>query len=77
MAFTQKDDLMPIYVYETLSGNEQEKPLRFEIMQSMADEPLTRHPETGQPVRRVISGGYSLPVSSKKGGCCSSGCSCG
>jgi hypothetical protein len=42
---------MPTYVYEVInpdgSGGEV-----FEIDQRMSDEPLTRHPETGQPVRR-------------------------
>ena len=27
---------------------------RFEVVQSMSDEPLTKHPESGKPVRRVI-----------------------
>jgi hypothetical protein len=26
----------------------------FEILQAMSDEPLTHHPETGSPVRRLI-----------------------
>jgi hypothetical protein len=26
----------------------------------MKDAPLTHHPETGEPVRRVIAGGYGL-----------------
>lgn len=48
---------MPIYVYETLPGTQGETPERFEVRQSMSDEPLVAHPETGQPVRRVLSGG--------------------
>lgn len=44
---------MPIYVYELIqpdgTGGE-----RFEIQQSMKDEALTQHPETGEPVRRVF-----------------------
>ena len=67
---------MPTYEYETIPQNESEEPARFELWQKMADEPLTEHPETGQPVRRLISGG--LPISSKKGGsCCKSSCGCG
>lgn len=43
---------MPIYVYEVIrSGGGGEV---FEVHQSMSDEPLTRHPETGQPVRRIV-----------------------
>lgn len=40
---------MPVYVYEVLASGE-----RFEIVQSMRDPSLTHHPETGEPVRRVI-----------------------
>lgn len=44
---------MPTYLYEVLDENGQ--PIdRFECEQRMSDEPLTRHPETGQPVRRVF-----------------------
>ena len=44
---------MPTYVYEVL--DEAGQPVeRFEVVQKMADEPLTVHPETGQPVRRVF-----------------------
>ena len=45
---------MPLYVYEVVlpdgSGGEQ-----FEVLQKMADAPLTAHPETGAPVRRVLA----------------------
>ncbi len=45
---------MPMYVYEIVladgSGGAQ-----FEVFQKMADDPLTKHPETGEPVRRVFS----------------------
>jgi len=44
---------MPLYVYEVVlpdgSGGEQ-----FEVLQKMADAPLAKHPETGEPVRRVF-----------------------
>ena len=44
---------MPTYVYEALAedGTPGE---RFEVVQAMSEPPLTHHPETGQPVRRVI-----------------------
>ena len=45
------------YVYETIPKKKGQKPKRFEIEQSMKDDPLTKHPETGEPVKRVISGG--------------------
>jgi len=44
---------MPIYVYEVITKDDSEGE-QFEIFQSMADAPLTRHPETGQPIRRVF-----------------------
>lgn len=48
---------MPTYVYETIPEGENESPERFEISQRMTDAALTHHPETGRPVRRLISGG--------------------
>mgnify|MGYP000433431497 CR=1 FL=1 len=54
---------MATYVYETVPQAPDEKPERFEIQQSMKDAPLTAHPETGKPVKRVISGGYGFSVS--------------
>ena len=52
---------MPTYVYETLPPRAGDTPRRFEIWQSMKDAPLTTDPETGLPVRRVISGGLEMP----------------
>ncbi len=45
---------MPRYEYEIIRPGD-EPGERFEVWQKMSDKPLTRHPETGQPVRRVIS----------------------
>jgi hypothetical protein len=44
---------MPTYVYQVINddGSDGET---FEVVQKMSDPPLTRHPETGAPVRRVI-----------------------
>ncbi|ADB17297.1 regulatory protein, FmdB family [Pirellula staleyi DSM 6068] len=44
---------MPIYVYEVITEGGQPGE-RFELYQSMADDALTKHPESGLPVRRVI-----------------------
>ena len=45
---------MPIYVYEVIledgSGGE-----TFEVLQQMSDPPLTHHPESGLPLRRVLT----------------------
>jgi len=50
---TSTKSLMPTYVYEVVE-NGQPTGERFEVVQSMSDEPLTKHPESGKPVRRVI-----------------------
>jgi len=44
---------MPIYVYEVVLDDDEPGQL-FEVMQKMSDPPLTEHPTTGQPVRRVL-----------------------
>ncbi|SMB96033.1 FmdB family zinc ribbon protein [Deinococcus hopiensis] len=41
---------MPTYVYKNLQTGE-----TYEIKQSMRDEPLTQHPETGAAIKRVLS----------------------
>ena len=45
---------MPTYVYAIIrpDGSDGET---FEVFQRMSDPPLEKHPETGQPVRRVLS----------------------
>ena len=44
---------MPTYVYEVInedgSGGD-----RFEVVEKMSDDPMTSHPESGEPVRRVF-----------------------
>lgn len=40
---------MPTYVYRNLVTDEV-----FEIQQRITEDPLTVHPETGQPVKRLI-----------------------
>ena len=49
---------MPTYTYETIPEKQGECAVRFEVKQSMTESPLEVHPETGQPVKRVISGGF-------------------
>jgi len=67
------------YLYETIPASEDEEPSRFEIKQSIHEDALTHHPETGQPIRRVILGGWGLVSTSTDGdppppSCCSPGC---
>ena len=51
---------MPTYVYETIPSDPTQKPRRFELEQRMSAAPLTHDPDTGLPVRRVISGGLGF-----------------
>ena len=51
---------MATYIYETIPKNSKQKPRRFEVEQRMSDPALTKEPETGLPVRRVITGGSGL-----------------
>ncbi len=73
---------MATYVYETIPRQPGESPRRFELVQSMKDAPLQLHPDTGEPVRRVISGGYGLMGVSEKvaspapATLCAAGCAC-
>lgn len=48
---------MATYVYETIPQKKGEKIRTYEIQQKMSDDSLTVHPETGEKIRRVISGG--------------------
>lgn len=45
---------MPTYVYQVINEDGSEGEV-FEIFQKMTDAPLTKHPETGKPVRRLIT----------------------
>ena len=45
---------MPLYVYQVIEPDGSEGEV-FEVMQRMSDAPLTTHPESGKPVRRIIA----------------------
>ena len=51
---------MPTYIYQTIPKKKGQKSKRFEVVQKMKDKPLTKHPETGEPVERVITGGCGV-----------------
>ncbi|MDQ8188376.1 zinc ribbon domain-containing protein [Pelagicoccus sp. SDUM812002] len=68
---------MATYVYETIPQSNEEKPERFEIQQSMKDDALTAHPETGKPIKRVIVGGYGFTMSGNAPSPSSGGHACG
>jgi predicted nucleic acid-binding Zn ribbon protein len=44
---------MPTYVYEILTANGEPTGRYFETVQSMKEDALSKHPQTGEPVRRV------------------------
>ena len=48
---------MPIYTYQTIPRKKGHRVRCFEVEQRMSDEPLKKDPETGLPVKRVITGG--------------------
>ena len=52
--------IMATYIYETIPAKPNEKPRRFEVDQKMSEAALTKDPKTGQPVRRVITGGSGI-----------------
>lgn len=66
------------YLYETIPNEKGGKAKQFEIKQSANDAPLTKHPETGEPIRRVILGGWGLAKDkSTTGNSSKGGCGCG
>ena len=46
---------MPIYEYEILDDMGEPTGERFDHVQPMKDDALTKHPDTGVPVRRAIT----------------------
>jgi len=57
---------MPIYVYETVVDTSEHVPRRFEIFQKLSEEALKIDPETGEPVRRVITGTVAVRLGGLK-----------
>ena len=56
------------YLYETIPAQAGDEVKRYEIKQSIHDDALTVHPETGERIRRIISGGMGLITSKSSGG---------
>jgi predicted nucleic acid-binding Zn ribbon protein len=73
---------MPTYIYETIPQSAGETGKRFEVRQSMSDKPFTHHPDTGVPVKRIISGGTGVmgggapSATPSGGGGCGTSCGC-
>lgn len=51
---------MPTYTYETVPAVPGVPPRRFEVRQSINAAPLTHDPASGEPVRRLVSGGLAV-----------------
>lgn len=75
---------MPTYLYETIPASAHDAAEQFEVRQGFNDPPLSTHPESGRPVRRVISGGLALMTKSAGSalpeagpGCGPGSCGCG
>lgn len=45
---------MPVYVYQVINADGSDGEV-FEHFQNMSDAPLKVHPETGQPVKRIVT----------------------
>jgi predicted nucleic acid-binding Zn ribbon protein len=45
---------MPLYVYQVIEPDGSDGEV-FEVMQRMNEEPLSKHPESGKPVRKLIA----------------------
>ena len=66
------------YLYETIPALPGDAVDHYEFEQGMNDLPLTKHPETGEPIRRVILGGWGRATSKSGSGSSSKGgCDCG
>ena len=73
---------MPTYIYETMPHDPKQKPRRFEVEQRMSEAALTSDPESGLPVRRIITGGLGFIGAADKsaperGACGPGGCGLG
>src|SRR5262245_18943640 len=77
------DSFMPTYLYETIPASAARQPRRFEMRQAFNESALAVDPETGDPVRRVISGGMGVMTKAEASlpepgaGCGPETCSCG
>jgi len=68
---------MPTYEYETIPAREGGQTKRYEFQQKMSDPPLKKHPETGEPLRRVYSAVSIGGSASSSDSCgCGDACAC-
>jgi len=67
---------MTTYIYETILADDSTGPKVFGFQQRMTDKPLTHHPETGEPVRRIISGGLGYMQKGEASALAAASCGC-
>lgn len=77
MVVPHTTDFMATYIYETIPSKPGEYPEYFEVQQEAGDSPLTEHPVSGVPIRRVSLGGPAIvnglrfdPGTAEGAGCC-------
>lgn len=63
---TEGERTVPTYVYEIISPDSGAEPRRFEVFQRMSDEPLSLDPASGQPVKRIVTGGVGIKLQGLK-----------
>ena len=63
---------MPTYEYEVLGPSGAVEGI-YEVEQRMSDAPLTKHPETGAPLRRILSSTFAGGSADKADRACGTG----
>lgn len=67
---------MPTYVYETVPADRR-KIKTYEIRHGINEKPLSRHPETGEEIRRVPASGVGFVTGAAPETSCGAGQCCG
>jgi predicted nucleic acid-binding Zn ribbon protein len=62
----EPENAVPTYIYETLPVDSKSAPRRFEVTQRMTDDPLKTDPVSGEPVKRIITGGVGIKLNGLK-----------
>ena len=64
---------MPKFIYESVPESCCQEPEHYEIEQEADAAPLTHHPETNEPIKRVVIGGQPLVKDDGEGESCCCG----
>jgi predicted nucleic acid-binding Zn ribbon protein len=68
---------MPTYVYETIPAKQGEEPKRYEFKQGIKDPAFVKHPQTREPIKRIIAGSVGVLTSAQRGHTHAPSCGCG